>query len=96
MEICKICKRWVRASWPHECPPRWEIVRADSGEEQEEPDAVYAHDPDDAALTFVKDNHAAWDHPDEVEVWVRKGPDDAWQKFTITARMEPQFYVSAA
>jgi hypothetical protein len=79
----------------HRCKPVWDAIRGeDDYQDPDQPEKAFGHEAEDAALEFAERNHADWEYPDECEVWVRKSADDPWQKFTITAEMQPSFSAS--
>jgi len=88
---CEKCGDWEFANI-HKCLPLWdaivpefddEILRTSSG-----------HGAGDAAENLLERNFAEWDHPGEMEIWVRKREDSEWQKFNVTVQAVPEFSAS--
>ena len=88
-EMCKVCGEYYFSSI-HTCQPRWEVFCEDWNDE-DNPKAIFARTPEGAAVKFMEINFSNLDYPDEEEVSVRKGPEDEWQRFTVTVETVPSF-----
>lgn len=88
---CQNCKEW---DWTgsHVCPPSWEAVVVERGDDPENPErSCFGADAEKAALSLAEKNFSNWECPEEMEIWVRQSPDDEWQKFKITVEPVPSF-----
>ncbi len=74
----------------HQCPPEWEAIHADYGDE-DEPEKVYSyHGAGCVAEEFASLRFSSWDYPDEMEIWVRQ-PGLTWIKFNVSVQPVPEF-----
>jgi len=74
----------------HVCPPEWEATMAD----EDCIEKAFGHDACSAAEQFAEDNFAAYDYPEEMEIWVRKDQSDRWLKFDVEVHPVPEFTVT--
>jgi len=79
---------------PHTCPPRWECVEKEQGNE-DEPVAFFSAGYDEqrvaeefAASRFDGTNGHEW------EIWVRKNEKSEWEKFNVSVESVPSFTAS--
>ena len=90
-EKCRNCGEWGW-SGSHACPPRWEAVAVNRGDDPENPERhCFGADAESAALALAEDKFSDWEWPDEMVIWVRKEGDDEWQKFSISVEAVPSF-----
>ncbi len=89
---CPKCKEWSWLSM-HECPPSWEVFLFPD-EDEDEPNTVMSNDSESAALKYVEDNFSDWEHPEDMEIWVRKNENLPWERFDISWEAVPSFYAS--
>ena len=90
---CKECGQYKSSFSEHKCPPRWQAVRPEYGDPDDESTFYQAFgvDAEIAALELAERKFSDWEYPREVEIWVRKSPTDEWQRFEISVESVPLF-----
>ena len=89
LEKCKNCGEYGFLGL-HKCFPEWEAVDSEWGE-AEEAEKIFGFDATSAAEEFARKNHADFDYPNEMEVWVRKPGAIEWEEFDVTVEVVPEF-----
>ena len=86
---CPRCKEYDHMGI-HNCKPSYEAIRFEYHDE-DDPETVFADGLEEAALTFAEISFSNWEYPREMEIWVRKDPDDEWAKFEVSVESFPSF-----
>lgn len=91
--FCDDCERYLSSFSQHVCPPKWQAVRPDTGDPDNEASfyKAFGDDAESAALEIADRKFSDWDYPRDMEIWVRKTQDDQWEKYEITVQSVPSF-----
>lgn len=94
--FCKECGAYKSDYSTHVCAPRWQAVRPEYGDPEDESTfyKAFGHDAEAAALEVAERKFSDWDYPHNIEIWVRQNSTDEWKKFEISVESVPSFSAS--